>query len=553
MTATRTAIFDSTSADSITAAAVIVNKYINTDLVDIGGKNETEVDALISAVSSSQDAIYTLVKTGNANTVVAVEGTAELQVTAYGSIRERITTVVTSGTDVVTIGSITSTNTSIEDDVDDMVASINEGTDFHGFTAVKKPTTTDTILVTAPTGSGAAANAYVLSYTVEANHAAAATATGTDWADLATGVDEVLGTAVVTLTAGAAGEIGYVEVDDGGAVPVVIGAYETAAGTDEADALLLKASINEGTIKHGFTADNLLGVVTIYAPVGTGASANSFVCTSHVDTGGTLAIAITSDFAATATGVDETRATATITSTTAGIDNNLISVLVDDGAAEFCIGTYLVVNGSTTTDAAGIAAAINDGTSYHGFSATSALAEVTVTAPIGLGTAANAYVTTILTDTLTTFVGTTTGTDFADLATGVTGVAFVDGQMNVGQGSTLAAKATSGSLTDYYTSGGKNTCYRTWEGLHPSIVPPKVVTMLGGYNVVSSDATYLSVLNAVLPIMMSDVDGEYGSWKRLIHNSDSTLSVTNYVPVQDIDFLELLNGRKIAKEMDKSS
>jgi hypothetical protein len=115
-------------------------------------------------------------------------------------------------------------------------------------------------------------------------------------------VEEVVGTAVVTCTVGLINEIGAVFVNDG-VQNICIGSYKSTAVDATTDGGLLEASIDAGTPYHGFSAINAAGAVTISAPAGTGAGANAYVATANVDTGGTLAIAITTDFAAAATGV----------------------------------------------------------------------------------------------------------------------------------------------------------------------------------------------------------------------------------------------------------
>lgn len=116
-------------------------------------------------------------------------------------------------------------------------------------------------------------------------------------------VEEVVATATITLTAGAANEVGYIQVANAGGTVLLSVGYTTDASTDEADALIVKGIINNGTSAHGFSADNSAGVLTISAPAGSGATGNSYVATADADTGGTLGIAITNDFTDNDTGV----------------------------------------------------------------------------------------------------------------------------------------------------------------------------------------------------------------------------------------------------------
>ena len=87
---------------------------------------------------------------------------------------------------------------------------------------------------------------------------------------------------------------------------------------------------------------------------------------------------------------DESKATATFTSTVIGTNGDTVAVSVaEPNSVSVALGTYIKASGdsSTTLVAAGIAAAINantviraDGTPGHGYKATAALAVVTITA-----------------------------------------------------------------------------------------------------------------------------------------------------------------------------
>jgi hypothetical protein len=251
-------------------------------------------------------------------------------------------------------------------------------------------------------------------------------------------VTAVAGTAVITFTAGAAGEIGYVQVANAAGDVLLSVGYTTAATTDTADAAIVKGIINDGTAFHGFSADNTLGVLTISAPTSAGATANTYVATADADTGGTLAIAITTDFDSTGTGS----------------------------------------------------------------------------------------------------------------GTGVTGVDFTAGTLQASQNTTLDGKMASGSATSVFTTGGKNTPLVAWETLHSGTVAPRLVTMLGGYNTIASDATSISVLQATLPLLLTDIDVYGGVWNRLINWGDK-LDAQNYpVPDQDLELLRLLTGEEFAEKRD---
>lgn len=85
---------------------------------------------------------------------------------------------------------------------------------------------------------------------------------------------------------------------------------------------------------------------------------------------------------------DETKATGTFTVTVVGTNGDTATInSVEPNSVTVPLGTYTKVAGDTTTTlvAVGIAAAINAGTLTHGYTATSAIAVVTVTARKGLG------------------------------------------------------------------------------------------------------------------------------------------------------------------------
>ncbi len=116
-----------------------------------------------------------------------------------------------------------------------------------------------------------------------------------------TRIEEVLGTATITVTEGAANEVGFVTVDNGVTV-VPIGSVTAATTGSYADAIALTASINASG--SGYTAARTDDVITISAPTGTGVAANAYALGVDVTHGGTLDLVFTgSDFADLATGV----------------------------------------------------------------------------------------------------------------------------------------------------------------------------------------------------------------------------------------------------------
>lgn len=90
----------------------------------------------------------------------------------------------------------------------------------------------------------------------------------------------------------------------------------------------------------------------------------------------------------TSTYSDETKATATYTVTAIGVTNNTLTVKVlEPGGKLITLGLYTQASTDTTVTlvAAGIAAAINANTLTTGYTATSSLGVVTITARAGLG------------------------------------------------------------------------------------------------------------------------------------------------------------------------
>jgi len=265
-----------------------------------------------------------------------------------------------------------------------------------------------------------------------------------------TRVEEVVGTAVITLTGGAAGEIGYVLVDEG-AGDICIGAYISAAAGATADAVLCIASINAGTADHGYSALNLLGVVTISAPAGSGAGANAYVCTAQVDTGGTLAIAITSDFAALATGVTAVGNSGDMAQT------DFVSLELLASGAPIDSGTATAGAAATITLAA-TAVATND--YYLGM-------YINITGGAGVGQARR----------ITGFVGATL-------------IATVDYAWGTGVDNT-----STYTISDDVRSLGRafnsmNAPLVTWLDVYSNNTPPKVVQYVSGYNYPNTPLAY---------------------------------------------------------------
>jgi hypothetical protein len=127
----------------------------------------------------------------------------------------------------------------------------------------------------------------------------------TNYLDLAT---ETLATGSITITAagGASGSI-VAYVDNGSGVLVEIGRTSYLSATLPAtEAAKLNGQINGGTATHGYTSTVLLNVLTITAPTGSGATANTWLIETEV-AGGMTATNV--DFAA---GVDASEANGTL-------------------------------------------------------------------------------------------------------------------------------------------------------------------------------------------------------------------------------------------------
>lgn len=535
-------IYDSSIANSIAGMQVLKNRYPESDLFDLAGLDKTATDAIITAMDSDYNAIYSVVKSDNADYTAEVLATAELKVTAMGSARERITVTVTDLTtgDVTTIANIISNAVSIEEDVDDIVAYINDGTNTHGFSAIKKALTTDTVVVSAPVGTGADGNAFALTYNVEANHTIAATIV-----DFGGGADETRATSSIEVTTSVTDEVYSISVNEGSGA-FIIGTFKATNVSATDTAVGLVASIAAGSAKHGYSATNLAGVLTITAPKGRGVAPNGVYTTAGiVSTGGGAAFGAPT---AWASGVTETQASMTVEITNGGMPDNLLTVYVDIGASTIPIGTAVGTGVSEDATAETLKVSINDGTGVHGFTATRTNHIVTVKpARLGTATDANAYVTTQASDTISTFTATYAGKDFSDLATGVDGVAYNDGQLELSQVTSLNAK-TVGNINELYGTSPKTTARLAWEEVYPLKTIPYVIHMLGGYLVDSSLTNYVASLRNTIVTFFSDADDYDYMWKKLLDGNNNIGTTNVYTPAQDLEFLKLMCGQKTVQE-----
>jgi len=147
----------------------------------------------------------------------------------------------------------------------------------------------------------------------------------------------------------------------------------------------------------------------------------------------------------------EVLATDTITVTNAGADGDTIKVEVDVAGTPTVLGSYTVQAADELNEvAAGIEAAITALTGTHGFTASVLNEVVTVTAPVGSGAGANAYVTTFNT------TGTVAATANATFSGGVTMVADINYEL------TRSRFMLDGTNT-YYIADIDAPIYADWE------------------------------------------------------------------------------------------
>ena len=187
----KTAVFyDERDGNSIAAAAIVRNKYPDSEL------HETSVHvasgtlaAEIAAMDTDFDEIILAVNDTNLDYVAEVLATAEVTFTHGGAAGEIMYLTVTPdvGVHIVPIGVVISAAGSAADAADLLVDSINDGTMYHGFTAAADLVTPEQVNIAAPAGSGALGNAYVLAIALDDGGVLAATVT-TTFAVAATGV-----------------------------------------------------------------------------------------------------------------------------------------------------------------------------------------------------------------------------------------------------------------------------------------------------------------------------------------------------------------------------
>lgn len=243
--------------------------------------------------------------------------------------------------------------------------------------------------------------------------------------------------------------------------------------------------------------------------------------------------------------------TAEITYTNGGAASEIVVIRVAIGGSSVVIGNFTSIGGTPTEAALGSLQSINRGTVYHGFTATQTGPVLEIAAATSVGADANAYVLAIDLDDGGAIAGTVT-TTFAAAATGVTGVTFTNAQLTSSQTTTLSAKASTGSVTELFTASGKNTPLVAWENIYSGKNPPRIIHLLGGSNVDSSDDDAVLAITALLPIF-GGVYGEDRLFMKSVINKGSDIDLSyNDTPKVDIDWVRLLTGEALQDAVDNS-
>jgi hypothetical protein len=167
-------------------------------------------------------------------------------------------------------------------------------------------------------------------------------------------LEEVHASCNFAITAGAAADAGYVNVDDG-VNSYTLGAFLSAAGGNAADATLLRDSINLNSVYHGYTAGGATHHVIVYPPDGVGVAGNGYVGHGEAH-GATLVIDNTgTDFADLLTGVTAIGVAGDITEEDfIDLEAKIVAVPLHTGTARVsAAGTVLleVATASTVDDA----------------------------------------------------------------------------------------------------------------------------------------------------------------------------------------------------------
>jgi len=254
-------------------------------------------------------------------------------------------------------------------------------------------------------------------------------------------VEEVVGTAILTITGFAADEIAWCKVDEGGD-DIPLGSYTSGGASVTADAVLLRDSINAGTDYHGYSAAAALGVVTISAPAGSGAAANAYEMKVDSDKTATIALTVTTDFDTTVTGV------------------TAVGVLGDIAESDF-----------VALEAKVTAAAEETGTATAG-------ANITVDLAVG-SSAVNNYYNRMYILTLTG-----TGSNQARRITGYVG-STLQATVDAAWGTNPDATTTYAISADLASYGKtyllKGAAWTAWEDIYETVTPPLAIQHITDY------------------------------------------------------------------------
>jgi hypothetical protein len=192
--------------------------------------------------------------------------TGDITVTASGTGGDTITAKINNGVSDVILGSyVVIGGDSASDVATGLSAAINLGTGTHGYSS--SPTAA-VVTITAILANGASANSFTITPTI-------------------VGSNGLTGTSDPTFSGGVTGSIIEAYVNNG-LINTLIGSYTFLSGNTNSDvATGLSAAINLGTGTHGYSSSPAAAVVTVSAPVGSGASANSYVPSLDVSIGTT--------------------------------------------------------------------------------------------------------------------------------------------------------------------------------------------------------------------------------------------------------------------------
>jgi len=229
---------------------------------------DAETLGIVSDKSDETKATATLLFTATGQ--VNVKAAANFSVTGAGAENDTIDVSVDNGVDIISLGIAAVPNSPTNNNVAQAIRdAINLGTGTHGYVASGASAN---VIVTAPTGLGTSANAYVLAVDITGTATIGAITQFTGGVNAGTfDVTVNEGTETVTLCEG-------VSIPDG--------------ATNSTVAAAANAAINIGTATHGYSATVDTATVSVQPPQGRGDSANSYVIALD-NNGGTTAATLT--------------------------------------------------------------------------------------------------------------------------------------------------------------------------------------------------------------------------------------------------------------------